>query len=175
VALGESLVAIGVGITALPISWPIIVASFLGVTVAAALWWAYFDVVSIAAERVLARARDAERAALDRDSYTYLHLPMVTGIILLALYGGVIRYLLGHVGFRLRNMRSVNRPRVATTVLLGLFLPVADHLPALAALGLLAAVCAGMVVTEMALFGEARRALRDEFLAEHGAGGPPGR
>lgn len=204
VALGESLVAIGVGITALPISWPIIVASFLGVTVAAALWWAYFDVVSIAAERVLARARGAERAALGRDSYTYLHLPMVTGIILLALgfkkvlayvgdgthhrltdplhglgllalYGGVVLYLLGHVGFRLRNMRSVNWPRVATTVLLVLLLPVADHLPALAALGLLAVVCAGMVVTEMVLFGEARRALRDEFLHEHGAGGAPGR
>ncbi|MFE9958716.1 low temperature requirement protein A [Micromonospora sp. NPDC005299] len=204
VALGESLVAIGVGITALPISWPIIVASFLGVTVAAALWWAYFDVVSIAAERVLARARGAERAALGRDSYTYLHLPMITGIILLALgfkkvlayvaddthhrltdplhglgllalYGGVIVYLLGHVGFRLRNMRSVNWPRVATTVLLVLLLPMADHLPALAALGLLAVVCAGMVVAEMVLFGAARRALRDEFLDEHGAGGAPGR
>ncbi|WP_204342622.1 low temperature requirement protein A [Micromonospora terminaliae] len=204
VALGESLVAIGVGIIALPISWPIIVASFLGVTVAGALWWAYFDVVSIAAERVLARARGAERAALGRDSYTYLHLPMVTGIILLALgfkkvlsyvgdeshhrltdplhglgllalYGGVILYLLGHVGFRLRNMRSVNRPRLATTVLLVLLLPVADHLPALAALGLLAVVCAGMVVAEVVLFGPARRALRDEFLAGHGAGGAPGR
>ncbi|MEU9825947.1 low temperature requirement protein A [Micromonospora chersina] len=204
VALGESLVAIGVGITALPISWPIIVASFLGVTVAAALWWAYFDVVSIAAERVLARARGAERAALGRDSYTYLHLPMVAGIILLALgfkkvlayvgdgthhrltdplhglgllalYGGVIVYLLGHVGFRLRNMRSVNWPRVATTVLLVLLLPVADHLPALAALGLLAVVCAGMVAAEVVLFGTARRALRDEFLTEHGAGGAPGR
>ncbi|GGR81627.1 low temperature requirement protein A [Micromonospora fulviviridis] len=204
VALGESLVAIGVGITALPISWPIIVASFLGVTVAAALWWAYFDVVSIAAERVLARAQGAERAALGRDSYTYLHLPMVAGIILLALgfkkvlayvgddthhrltdplhglgllalYGGVIVYLLGHVGFRLRNMRSVNWPRVATTVLLALLLPVADHLPALAALGLLAVVCAGMVGAEVVLFGEARRALRDEFLTEHGAGPAPGR
>lgn len=204
VALGESLVAIGVGITALPISWPIIVASFLGVTVAAALWWAYFDVVSIAAERVLARAQGAERAALGRDSYTYLHLPMVAGIILLALgfkkvlayvgddthhrltdplhglgllalYGGVIVYLLGHVGFRLRNMRSVNWPRVATTVLLALLLPVADHLPALVALGLLAVVCAGMVGAEVVLFGEARRALRDEFLTEHGAGPAPGR
>ncbi|MFG2055860.1 low temperature requirement protein A [Micromonospora sp. NPDC048930] len=204
VALGESLVAIGVGITALPISWPIIVASFLGLTVAAALWWAYFDVVSIAAERVLARAQGAERAAIGRDSYTYLHLPMVAGIILLALgfkkvlgyvgdvthhrltdplhglgllalYGGVILYLLGHLGFRLRNMGSVNWPRVAAMALLVVLLPVADHLPALAALALLALVCAGMVVAEVVLFGAARRALRDEFLDEHGAGGPPGR
>ncbi|MEU5791197.1 low temperature requirement protein A [Micromonospora purpureochromogenes] len=196
VALGESLVAIGVGVTALPISWPIIVASFLGIAVAAALWWAYFDVVSIAAERVLARTEGAERAALARDSYTYLHLPMVAGIILLALglkkvmsyvgdgteheltdplhgiglyalYGGVILYLLGHLGFRLRNMRSVNRPRAVTTVLLVLLIPVADRLPALAALGLLAVVCVGMIAVEVVLFGDARRKLRDAFLAEH--------
>jgi low temperature requirement protein LtrA len=203
IALGESLVAIGVGVTALPISWPIIVAAFLGITVAAALWWAYFDVVAIAAERVLHRAQGAERAALGRDSYTYLHLPMVAGIILLALgfkkvlayvgdvthhrltdplhglgllalYGGVILYLLAHLGFRLRNMGSVNWPRVAAMVLLVALLPVADHLPALAALGLLALVCAAMVAAEMVLFGEARRALRNAFLDEHGAGAPPG-
>ncbi|MGC1212118.1 MAG: low temperature requirement protein A [Micromonospora sp.] len=203
VALGESLVAIGIGVTALPISWPIIVASVLGIVVAAALWWAYFDVVAIAAERVLHRAEGAERAALGRDSYTYLHLPMVTGIILLALgfknvlayvgdgtehqlsdplhglgllalYGGVILYLLGHLGFRLRNMGSVNWPRVVAMVLLVVLLPVADHLPALAALGLLALVCAGMIVAEVVLFSEARRALRDAFLDEHGAGGAPG-
>ncbi|WP_446216027.1 low temperature requirement protein A [Micromonospora sp. IBHARD004] len=204
VALGESLVAIGVGVTALPISWPIIVASAFGIAVAASLWWAYFDVVAIAAERVLHRAQGAERAALGRDSYTYLHLPMVAGIILLALgfkkvlsyvgddshhrltdplhglgllalYGGVILYLLGHLGFRLRNMGSVNWPRVAAAGLLVVLLPVADHLPALAALGLLALVCAGMVAAEVVLFGEARRALRDAFLDEHGAGAPPGR
>lgn len=198
VALGESLVAIGVGVTALPISWPIIVASFFGVAVAAALWWAYFDVVSIAAERVLARAEGAERAGLGRDAYTYLHLPMVAGIILLALglkkvlsyvgdatehplteplhglplyalYGGVVLYLLGHLGFRLRAMRSANRPRAATAVLLVLLIPVADRLPALAALGLLAVVCVGMTAVEVLLFGEARRKLRDAFLEEHGA------
>ena len=97
------------------------------------------------------------------------------GLGLLALYGGVILYLLGHLGFRLRNMGSVNWPRVVTMLLLVALLPVADHLPALAALGLLAVVCAGMVAAEVVLFGEARRALRDAFLDEHGAGGPPGR
>ncbi|RLP86506.1 low temperature requirement protein A [Micromonospora sp. BL4] len=203
IALGESLVAIGVGVTALPISWPIIAASVLAIAITAALWWAYFDVVSIAAELVLHRAEGTARAALGRDSYTYLHLPMVAGIILLALgfkkvlayvgdgtehelsaplhglgllalYGGVILYLLGHLGFRLRNMRSVNWPRVATVLLLVALLPVAGHLPALAALGLLAAVCVGMVVAEVRLFGAARRELRDSFLAEHGAGAAPG-
>ncbi|MEH0934874.1 low temperature requirement protein A [Micromonospora psammae] len=204
VALGESLVAIGVGVTALPISWPIIVASFLGIAVAAALWWAYFDVMAIAAERVLQRAQGAERAALARDSYTYLHLPMVAGIVLLALglkkvlsyvgdggehdltdplhglglyalYGGVVLYLLGHLGFRLRNLRSVNWPRAVAMVLLVVLVPVADRLPALAALALLALVCVGMIAAEVLLFGEVRRKLRDSFLDEHGAGPAHGR
>ncbi|MFG3420680.1 low temperature requirement protein A [Micromonospora sp. NPDC047730] len=204
VALGESLVAIGVGVTHLPISWPIIVASVLAITVTAALWWAYFDVVAIAAEQVLHRAEGAARAALGRDSYTYLHLPMVVGIILLALgfkkvlsyvgdgsahdltdplhglglyalYGGVVLYLLGHLGFRLRNMGSVNWPRAVTVVLLVALVPLADRLPALAALAVLAVVCVGMVAAEVWLFGEDRRALRDASLTAHGAGPEPGR
>ena len=46
VALGESIVSIGVGVTDLPVSWPIIAASALGLALAAAMWWAYFDVTS---------------------------------------------------------------------------------------------------------------------------------
>jgi low temperature requirement protein LtrA len=66
VALGESIVAIGVGVAALPISWSIIVASVLGLAISAALWWAYFDVVSLVAERVLAAARGEHRSRLAR-------------------------------------------------------------------------------------------------------------
>jgi low temperature requirement protein LtrA len=195
IALGESIVSIGVGVSALPISWPIIVASAMGVAVAAALWWLYFDVVAIAAERVLHKATGAARAALGRDSYTYLHLPMVAGIILLslglkkvltyvgdaahhdlgdplkgvglyALYGGVILYLLGHLGFRLRNMRSVNRPRLVATVLLAALIPVAAMVPAMAALAILTVVCVGLVVVEVVLFKKDRLALRAAALAE---------
>jgi low temperature requirement protein LtrA len=202
IALGESIVSIGVGVTALPISWPIIVASVLGGAIAAAMWWAYFDVVAIAAERVLHRATGAARAALGRDSYTYLHLPMVAGIILgslgmkkvlsyvgdtahhaladplrgiglYALYGGVILYLLGHVGFRLRNMRSVNLPRVVAIVALAALTPVAALVPALAALAMLAAVCVGLIMVEVYAFADARRALREAALAEHEPA-PPG-
>jgi low temperature requirement protein LtrA len=195
VALGESIVSIGVGVTHLPISWPVIVASVLGMAVSAALWWAYFDVVAIAAERVLHRATGAARAALGRDSYTYLHLPMVAGILLLALglkkvlnyvgdadqhrltdplhgiglyalYGGVILYLLGHFGFRLRNMGTVNRPRAVVLGLLVVLLPVANLVPALAALGMLAAVCVGLIAVEVVLFADARHALRESTSVE---------
>jgi low temperature requirement protein LtrA len=64
VALGESIVAIGVGVAGVPISWPIVAASVLGLAVAGSLWWAYFDIVSIVAERVLRQAEGEERARL---------------------------------------------------------------------------------------------------------------
>ena len=64
VALGESIVSIGIGVAALPISWPIIVASALGLAVSAALWWAYFDVTALIAERALAAAEGARQIRL---------------------------------------------------------------------------------------------------------------
>ena len=126
IALGESIVALGVGAADEPVSGPLVTAVVLGLGIAVALWWAYFDVVAPVAEKVLHRAEGAERARLARDSYTYLHFPMVAGIVflalglkkvieyvadtehhdltdpltgipLLALYGGVALYLLAHV------------------------------------------------------------------------------
>ena len=85
IALGESIVATGAGVARLPISWPIIVASTVGLALAAALWWAYFDVLAIAAERVLREAQGEVRTRLARDAYSYLHLPMIAGIVLVAL------------------------------------------------------------------------------------------
>src|SRR3954470_3615455 len=85
IALGESLIAVGVGAGHLPITVPIVVAALLGLTVSVALWWLYFDVVAPVAERVLRGKQGQERVRLARDSYTYLHFPMVAGIIYLAL------------------------------------------------------------------------------------------
>jgi low temperature requirement protein LtrA len=132
IALGESIVAIGVGAKT-QIKAGIVVAAVLGVIVAAALWWVYFDVTAIVAGRRLARAAEGrERNEIARDSYSYLHFPMVAGIALIAvgmkhtlghvedplklvpaaaLLGGAAMYLLAHVAFRLRNMRTLSRRR----------------------------------------------------------------
>jgi low temperature requirement protein LtrA len=138
IALGESIVAIGAGTSGLALDAGVVVATLLGLTVAAALWWTYFDVAALAAEQRLHRATGEERAALARDSYSYLHLPMIASIVLLALgakktlahvgdplhtipavalCGGVALYLLGHIGFRLRNMGTLNRQRQVAVVL----------------------------------------------------------
>ena len=95
IALGESIVAIGVGAER-GVDAGVVVAAMLGVAVAAALWWLYFDVVALVAERRLARAAvGRERNEMARDSYSYLHFPMVAGIVLLALG---LKKTLGDVG-----------------------------------------------------------------------------
>ena len=189
IALGESIVAIGVGAAAVPISWPIVLASVLGLAIAASIWWAYFDVVALVAERVLHRAQGEQRARLARDAYSYLHLPMIAGIVLVALgmkkvleyvgdpvnhtlaeslsllplaalYGGVALYLLAHVAFRLRNLRTVNVQRVVTAVIIVALVPLAARLPALAALGVLTAITVGLITFEAVRFAETRDKVR---------------
>ena len=86
VALGESIVSIGVGV---PRPAHLLAdrggLRYSGLTVAAALWWAYFDVTSLLAERALAASRGHAPGALAQAAYTFLHLPMVVGVIVVAL------------------------------------------------------------------------------------------
>jgi low temperature requirement protein LtrA len=189
IALGESLIAVGVGVSALPITVPVLAVALLGLAVGVALWWSYFDVVATVAERVVHGRTGAERIRLARDSYTYLHFPMVAGIIFLALglkkvaeyvadterhtladalpatalwalYGGVAVYLLAHLAFRARNIGSINRPRAVVAVLLLVAPLFAARLPALAALAIVAAVVVGLICYEVVRYAEARTAIR---------------
>ena len=79
------MVAVGAGVAGTPLTWAIVVAGTAGIAVSVALWWLYFDVVALVAERVLSELKPDKRPRLARDSYTYLHFPMVTGIVFLAL------------------------------------------------------------------------------------------
>jgi low temperature requirement protein LtrA len=191
IALGESLIAVGVGAGHVPVTVPTIAAALLGLVVSLALWWLYFDVVAPVAERVLRAKQGQERVRLARDSYTYLHFPMVAGIIYLALglkkvaeyvadtehhtladplsgtplwalYGGVAAYLLAHLAFRERNVGSINVPRAVVVAVL-LVAPLAvGPLPAMAQLGVLAAVLVGLIGFEVVRYAEARAAVRAE-------------
>jgi low temperature requirement protein LtrA len=73
IALGESIVSLGVGARDEHLGAGVIVGALLGLSTAAALWWAYFDVVAIVAERRLRKAAPRDQVLLARDSYTYLH------------------------------------------------------------------------------------------------------
>jgi low temperature requirement protein LtrA len=181
IALGESIVAIGVGVSGLTIGPGVIVATILGVALAAGLWWAYFDLVMLAAERRLSRAKGEVRARLARDSYSYLHLPMVAGIIFVALgikqslahvgeplgtipaaalCGGVALYLLGHNALRLRDVGSVSVPRLVVTVLCCALAPVAVSVLSLVTLAILAVLLCALAAFETARSREFRRGLR---------------
>jgi low temperature requirement protein LtrA len=181
IALGESIVAIGVGAAGLPLDAGVIVAALLGITVAACLWWSYFDWVVYVSQARLAEATGASRAAFARDAYSYLHLPMVGGIVLFALglkttladvgdslgniaalglYGGIALYLLAHVVLRLRIGGGLGRGRPIAGVLLLALLPIADQEPALTSLGLVAAICVSLIAYEALRHRESRAWIR---------------
>ncbi|MFI4977448.1 MAG: low temperature requirement protein A [Solirubrobacterales bacterium] len=184
IALGESIVAIGVGARVV-IDVGIVAAAVLGVVVAAALWWVYFDVVAIVAGRRLARAAEGrERNEIARDSYSYLHFPMVAGIALIAvgmkqtighvedplklvpataLLGGAALYLLAHVAFRLRNMHTLSKRRLVCAILLLALLPAGATLPALLTLGILAALLTALIVYEALRYAEVRDRVRHQL------------
>ena len=180
IALGESIVAIGVG-AGLRLSAGVIVGATLSMVVVSALWWLYFDVAAIMARQRLARATGLERAVLARDAYSYLHLPMISGIVLLAfalrstlehigqhlstlsavaLCAGAALYLLGNVAFLYRALHYLFRRRTVGAVVLLVLIPAAQALPALAALALVTAVCALIVAYEAIRYRPNRLQLR---------------
>lgn len=187
IALGESIVAVGIGAKVV-IGAGVVVTAVLGVVVAAALWWAYFDVSAIVAGRRLARAAEGrERNEIARDSYSYLHFPMVAGIALIAvgikrtlagvddplrlvaataLLGGAAAYLLAHVAFRWRNMHSFGPRRLVCALVLLALLPAGAALPALATLGLLAATLTAMIVYEVVRYADVRDRVRHRLPSE---------
>jgi len=181
VAFGESIVATGVGAEGTGLTGGVIVAAVLGIIVAAALWWAYFDVVAIVAERRLSEAGRVEQALMARDSYSYIHLILIAGIVLVALgskktiahvdeplkvvpavalCGGVSLYLLGHVAFRLRNIGTLNKQRLVVAGLAALLIYPATQLDALATAALVAALASGLIAYEATRFKEARQRIR---------------
>jgi low temperature requirement protein LtrA len=130
IALGESIVAIGIGAAGVSLTPSIVAAAVLGIVIVAALWWAYFDVYAVGAQRRLSETSGATRVRLARDYYSYLHLPMIAGIVLfalglkktieqvgeplatvpaVALCGGLSLYFLTHVALRVRLVHSIRR------------------------------------------------------------------
>ena len=182
IALGESIVAIGTGIHG-DLDAGVLTAATLGLIVSCALWWAYFDVVAVVAERRF-RAMPAElRVRIARDSYSYLHLPMIAGIVLVALgfkktllhvdeplhtvpavalFGGIALYYAGHVGFRLRNLGTINRARLTALVASLALIPLAVEVDAVVALAFAAALTSGVIIYEAIRFREARHRIRHE-------------
>jgi len=186
IALGESIVALGSGVTEETVDLSRAIGASLGVAAAAALWWLYFDIVASVAEHRMKQARGGERARIARDSYSYIHFLMIAGIVLLALgikktlldseeplklvpaialCAGPALYLLGHIAFRLRNVGTLNRQRLVISIVLLALIPVAHTIDALPALALVTAVLIALVTYEHVRFAEHRAALRTRLSA----------
>jgi low temperature requirement protein LtrA len=185
IALGESIVALGVGAKVV-LDTGIVVAAVLGVVVAATLWWVYFDVTAIVAERRLSQTKEGrERNEMARDSYSYLHFLMIAGIALLAvgmkitledvngslklvpaaaLLGGAALYLLAHVAFRLRNMHTLGTRRLVCAIVLMALVPVtvALGLSSLLTLGVLAVILTALIAYEALRYADARERVRHQ-------------
>ena len=172
IALGESIVAVGVGASDVALDAAAVAATVLGVGLAAALWWTYFDA---ALERIEHRLDETPtgraRNTMARDGFSFLHLPMVAGIVLLALgvkktlgdvdgelklvpaaalCGGVALYLLADVGFRRRVLGRLDGARLLTAGAIAAVIPLATVLPALVALAIVAALAFALVGYEQA-------------------------
>jgi low temperature requirement protein LtrA len=181
IALGESIVALGLSAAAIGVHTGVLAAAALGLAVAGCLWWAYFDVVAAVAERKLREAGPDARARLARDSYSYLHLPMVGGIVIfafgvkttiahvhehldavaaLSLCGGVALYLLALSAFKRRNVGSFNNPRLVAAAALIVLVPAATALPAVLSLALVTAIACALITYEVVRYAEARDRIR---------------
>jgi low temperature requirement protein LtrA len=151
IALGESIVVAGAAASSTALSPARLVALTSAFVVSAALWWLYFDEVAAHAQDRLRRA-GADREALGRDAYTYLHIPIVAGIILsavgdqlliaapsarlaavgaIAVLGGPALYLIGHNLFRARMVQTVSIKRIVASVVLIASVAGAPHVAAL--------------------------------------------
>ncbi|HSO99578.1 MAG TPA: low temperature requirement protein A [Solirubrobacteraceae bacterium] len=135
IVLGESIVVTGATASAGPLDAVSVLALGVAFLITGGLWWLYFGIVAEHSRRRIAEADDP--ALLARDAYTYLHLPIVAGVIMVSvgddllishptdtlntagivmLAGGPALFLAGEVLFRIRMTASVGRPRVVAVV-----------------------------------------------------------
>lgn len=187
IALGESIVALGVGAGGQRIHPALLGAMLLGLVVAGAMWWGYFDVVAGLAEERLRESDPHDRVPFARDAYMYLHLPMVAGVVIFAfgakttltrygphlhavaaaaLTGGVGLYLLALSLFKWRTIGRLSCPGIAAAAILAALAPLATQVPGLSALGAVAAVVVVLAGYEFWRDGGARR-VAPERLAPH--------
>ncbi|EMA51697.1 low temperature requirement protein A, partial [Halococcus salifodinae] len=180
IALGESLVAIGVGAEGLELGFSVVLAALFGIVLVIALWWLYFDYVVLAAERTLAETSGHEQTRMARDSYSYIHLLMVGSIIFIALgieqtlahtgdplgtiaavalFGGGALYLLGHNAFRFRDHGNISVLRLVVAIVTLVLISVAVRVPAIVALAILTVLFVGLAIYET-VWSEHRNRLR---------------
>jgi low temperature requirement protein LtrA len=181
IAIGESIVALGVSASGTPLTAGVITTALVGMTIAVALWWTYFDWVAIVLEHRLRETTGTAQTTLARDAFSYLHFVMVAGIVLFAmslkkalahydghlavvpataLCAGLGGYLLAHVLLRYRISGTIGHGRPVAFAALIVLWPFADNMPALAAMSVAAAIFVVLIAYEAIRYREPRSFIR---------------
>jgi low temperature requirement protein LtrA len=168
IALGESIVVTGATASAAGLTSTVVLCLIVAFVETAALWWLYFGATADQARVRMSTCDDPGRLA--RDAYTYLHLPIIAGIIATAvandlliagphdvprgvalamILGGPSLYLLGESLFRWRMTGVTKAPRVAVAALLILLVPLGGHVEALPLSIVVAALLTALAVWEL--------------------------
>jgi low temperature requirement protein LtrA len=166
IALGESIVVAGATASAAGLTPTVVVCLVVAFVQTAALWWLYFGTTAEQARNTLSTCEDPGRLA--RDAYTYLHLPIVAGIIATAvgtdlliaephhalhgvglamMLGGPALFLVGESLFGRRMTGTTNVTRVVVAGLLVLLVPIGGQVSAL-----LLGVTVGALLTALVLW-----------------------
>jgi low temperature requirement protein LtrA len=178
VAIGESVVAIGIGAEGLHLDVGLAALAIAGLLLSGCLWWTYFGGDDTAAEDALADAPANERPRLAIDAWGYAHLGLLLGVIAVA---SGVKHVLGHPGDPLPGKDAVllaggaalflasdavfrHRLRIGTSLLRAVAalavlvtIPVGTGWTAAAQLTVLLAVFGGALLLEAALTRASRR------------------
>jgi low temperature requirement protein LtrA len=163
VAIGESVVAIGLGAHGLTIDLALVLFAVVGLALSASFWWAYFGGDEELAERALAEAPSDRRPRLALDAFGIWHMPILFGIIAAAstlrkatghgfdelgsgravlLTAGVAVFLLGDAMFRRALRIGRNTDRLVIALLTPATIPLGTEVSAFAQLAALVAMLA---------------------------------
>jgi low temperature requirement protein LtrA len=168
IALGESIVVTGATASAAGLTSTVVLCLVVAFVETAALWWVYFGATAEQARVTLSTCDDPGRLA--RDAYTYLHLPIIAGIIATAvgndlliaephhalhgvglamMLGGPAIFLLGESLFVWRMTGTTNVTRLAVAGLLILLGLIAGHLSALLVSVIVATLLSALAAWEL--------------------------
>jgi low temperature requirement protein LtrA len=168
IALGESVVAIGAGGDDIRVDWSVAATALVVMALIAGLWWDYFTDDAEAGERALVAAQGHERARLARDVYSYLHVPLVLGIVFAAVgihealvhsdqpldpvfagafAGGVALVFAGLAAIRVRRGDRPGPLCLLAVAASLVMIPVGREIDALATVAILAVVALGVAIT----------------------------
>jgi low temperature requirement protein LtrA len=167
IALGESIAVAGATASRAGLATATVVALILAFLGTAALWWLYFDTVADKSRHVIAVSDHAGRLA--RDAYTYIHIPIIAGVIAVAVgdnlalarptdglggvgaatvVGGPALFLLGETLFRLRTTGVISWRRLACVGAFALTAPISTSISATALLGIATAMLTLLALSE---------------------------